>query len=441
MYHQNKLILSKLSIILLIAMTCLNGLSCGGASTKSSSNNSGTTSASSSSVPTDYNSVIKTSENQIKNLSTTNKDVTESLNTLLEFDPDTASGDDITKPFDDFLVKLQLLVDNLEYYQDLMDAYNTHLSNSSSSSNLVTPQIQYQSVDPLLLLDIKDWMKAGLNEKEIIDKLKAQGASDEDIAAAVKKATDKVGKSGIKFGLTAVFGGGAGAFGGLLAGSLGAPVLVSVGVGAAVGLTAGAFFSYCTSGSSSNKKLKYQTATSGDYCAIATVDTKVVTLPDGSKGLIFSLPQGGPGKMCVHLEGSAPICFSTKVDADGNKYTLACLADDDDSAEESNKCQKVTDTPLDVVGTNCSDHVKSISANAVVSGGAKVTVNTNLPTTGCSISYSVKGTDGYTQSGSPKTNSSGQISFSIPGGADGVSDTVILTETSSGSSTTIGYTF
>lgn len=46
---------------------------------------------------------------------------------------------------------------------------------------------------------------------------------------------------------------------------------------------------------------------------------------------------------------------------------------------------------------------------------------------GTAVSYSLSGTDGYSQSGTLYTDQNGQVSFVVPGGAQGVVDTISVT--------------
>lgn len=57
------------------------------------------------------------------------------------------------------------------------------------------------------------------------------------------------------------------------------------------------------------------------------------------------------------------------------------------------------------------------------------------------INYKVKGTDGYTKSGSDNTNSKGEIYFRIPGGKAGVQDTITVNAPSEGYQGSTTYQF
>jgi hypothetical protein len=71
--------------------------------------------------------------------------------------------------------------------------------------------------------------------------------------------------------------------------------------------------------------------------------------------------------------------------------------------------------------------------------GVTVTATTIPPMAGCIISFSIVGTDGYTNSASPTTDANGSATFYIPGGAEGVVDTVTISV--GGQTTTVVYSF
>lgn len=60
---------------------------------------------------------------------------------------------------------------------------------------------------------------------------------------------------------------------------------------------------------------------------------------------------------------------------------------------------------------------------------------------GVTIEYNVSGTDGYADSGSPTTNAEGKIEFNIPGGAEGITDTINVSVPSKSLSGSTSYSF
>jgi hypothetical protein len=59
--------------------------------------------------------------------------------------------------------------------------------------------------------------------------------------------------------------------------------------------------------------------------------------------------------------------------------------------------------------------------------GVTVVVNVLNSLTGTPVQYEVSGSDGYHDTGTANTDSGGSISFFVPGGAEGVTDVVVIT--------------
>jgi hypothetical protein len=72
--------------------------------------------------------------------------------------------------------------------------------------------------------------------------------------------------------------------------------------------------------------------------------------------------------------------------------------------------------------------------------GVTVTATIFPFVSGCQISFSIVGTDGYTNSETYETDANGQASFYIPGAEEGVHDIVTITA-SNGNTYTVTYTF
>ena len=386
-------------------------------------------------IPESFDELSEAANDQSVDLTASAKAFADAYNALSEFDPTTATGEDIVKPLEEMVAAGEAFQADLDRYNELIEAYGAKTASASVSKGV---GVTKQSVDPLLVLDIGNLIEAGKSEADAINEMIAGGADPDDIHAAMNEYKTKHMGNAFKTGVTAIVGGGAGAVAGLAAATAGAPVLVVTGIAIGTGVVVGAIWSWCTSSSSMVVKADGDSQT----CSIATVEGTTITLPDGSTGVAYTLPQGGPGNLCLHAEGMAPVCVNTTVDSDGNKITTCFVEAAADGAEGAKACEDGTETGAqDIVGADCATDVMSVNASAAVSGGATVTVVTNLPTNACTISYSVVGTDGYTQSGTPTTDASGRVSFGIPEGADGVHDTVSITATASGASTVIGYTF
>lgn len=86
----------------------------------------------------------------------------------------------------------------------------------------------------------------------------------------------------------------------------------------------------------------------------------------------------------------------------------------------------------------------SVSASPVDPGpGVGVTAKAVVQPakSGLQLTFSIVGTDGYSNSGTLTTNSQGTVSFYIPGGAEGVVDTVIFTLVVTGETKSFSYVF
>jgi len=387
-------------------------------------------SSSSDATSTSYQETSESLNSRSKNLTLSGQDFVEKFNALSLFDPESATGDEIVAPLEEMLVAAEALHADLEIYQSLLLQYDAQLNHKASPMR--------QSVDPLLILDIANLVKEGKKEADVINELIKSGedptAAREAVAAYKKKHLGNAFRTGV----STLVGGGAGAVAGLVAASVSAPVLVVTGAAIGTGVVVGAIWSWCTSPSNAIGLRE------GDnhVCSMAMIEESVVELPNGEKGLAITLPQGGPGSLCMHVEGKAPLCIDTSIQEGGNTITATCFDSNfDPDASKSCNAEVDNNNAITLLGSSCEADVVAINASATVHGDATVTIHTSLPTQGCSISYSLVGTDGYTQSGTLISNSSGTVSFDVPEGEDGVFDSVTISEGASGSTTTVGYSF
>lgn len=396
---------------------------------------SGGSSSGSTPIPEDYSELVSTTNTQSKTLGTDAKDFAQKFNAFNEFDPTTASGSAKMTPINEMLDAAEVFEASLNSYNALIEAYDSKIQAAKGLSPAK------QSVDALLVSDIADLISAGKTDAEAIQEMINRGEDENDIHAAINAYKLKHTGSAFRTGVTAIVGSGAGAIAGLTAATAGAPVLIVTGITIGTGIVVGAIWSWCTS--SSGKSLKEDSSV-GDTCSIAAVDGTTVELPDGSMGVAITLPKGGPGNLCMHIDGKAPLCVETTVDETGNTVVASCFATGtDDTEADAVTCSDDTTVAdgIAITGADCATDVTSVNASATVSGGATVTIQTSLPTAGCSISYSLVGTDDYTQAATITTGADGTVSFTVPAGDDGVHDSVSITATQSGTSTSIGYTF
>lgn len=367
---------------------------------------------------------------------------------MLMFDVASATGDDIIAPINDFLdaiTDFKSAVDTLNTYTT---SYGEDLSGSVSleSKGLVGGEIlSFQgSVDPLLVMQVGDLINQGKLEALEIQEMIDNGQYDEAQAAYnayVKKNTS----AAFNLGTSALVGGGAAVFTGLAIAA--APVTLTAtataGIVIGVGTVVGAIWSWCTS-SSSDAMVSAKDATSVGQC---TYDSRELTM-SGDNITATSLPPG-TGTLVITVEGAAPIILeNVTIGENGANINLdVAPVDSATESEVANIVATVTtnDTPAEITGATCSDvvDIRASASPSDPSPGQSVAITATIfpVVEGCTVSYSMVGTDGYTKSGSPTTNSSGQISFTIPGAAADVYDQVTITESASGQSAKITYTF
>ena len=210
----------------------------------------------------------------------------------------------------------------------------------------------------------------------------------------------------------------AGASGGILVGGtiLGA---------AAIGLGVKFIWSYCSSGKSDDM--------SGDYCALQTHEATV--------GDVVPLQFPGNGTLIIQVDGHEPIVINNLEVGDGEVVTVDF--EPGDPANGVPPGEPVV-TPVDPVQFGTCEMVAGVTASPSPVDpapyvGVTVTARTIPPVAGCTINFSIVGTDDYANSESPTSDASGTATFFIPGGAEGVVDTVTIGVGST--QTTVVYTF
>lgn len=281
--------------------------------------------------------------------------------------------------------------------------------------------------------------------------LQAMAAEDGFKITVVKAAGSVAGAAAVKGVLTYVGVAGVYFVGGATV-TIGAPaaaVIIIAGtlVGGVIGSkAAGAIYDYCTSGSGSSSKgtVMRKAVGSAEYCSVSS--TSGVT--DQPMTLVAA---PGTGTLQVFVDGYAPVSIGGISVAQGQtvtvNVTLVPLVDvtDDGSDVISSANDGTTSSSSTTTASSCSDVVSITAAGNPVapSAGQSVAVTATLvpAKSGCTVPYSVAGTDGYSQSASPTSDSSGQIGFTIPGGAADVHDVVTISESASAVETTLAYTF
>lgn len=232
------------------------------------------------------------------------------------------------------------------------------------------------------------------------------------------------------------------------------PGILVVAVGALIGSkVADVVYDYCTSSSDKDVTVTPKTSgggrgaksvSAGNYCAVAA--------GHGLTGTSIPInTTGGTGSLHISIDGYAPIELSGITVNPGETLTvsvspvaLTSVTDDSGSTIDTASNSSTTASATSPA-TTCASTVGVSASNSPASPGVgqtvTVTATVNPIVTGCTMNYSVAGTDGYAASGSPTTSSAGQISFTIPGGAADVHDVVTITESASSAHTTVAYTF
>ncbi len=222
-----------------------------------------------------------------------------------------------------------------------------------------------------------------------------------------------------------------------------APGILVVVVGGVIGSkVASAIYSFCTSSSDAELRTKFVSA--GNYCTVASAQSTT----DGSMAMNVT---GGTGTFQYFVDGYAPVIVEGVTVTSGQTTTITVTpvalsdVDDDSSGDINDASDGASTTSAASEADSCDDVVSIVASNSPSDPSpyqaVSVTATVVPAVSECSITYSIVGTDGYAASGNPTTDSAGQITFTIPGGASDVFDVVEVTEAGSGVKTTLTYTF
>jgi hypothetical protein len=210
----------------------------------------------------------------------------------------------------------------------------------------------------------------------------------------------------------------AGASGGVL---VGGTILGAAAIGVGVKL----LWSYCSGGK--------KDSVDGGYCTMQTHEGKV--------GEVVPLQFPGKGTLVIQVEGKEPIVIED-FGVDGGQVVVVDFEPGDPNTGTPPGTPTVTTADPSMFGT--CDKVSGVSASPspIDPGpgeGVTVSATTIPPVPGCTINFSIVGTDGYSKSESPQSDATGTATFYIPGGAEGVVDNVTISVGSH--TTTVVYTF
>lgn len=233
----------------------------------------------------------------------------------------------------------------------------------------------------------------------------------------------------VNTGVGAVLGTGAAMGAGLVVGAATLPAIATVTVvGVAVGTTVTWFANWYTG-------VKSTAATTQQY--IISGKTTV-----GGKLPVHLIGQGATVTLAV--QGQAPAVlknFALPAAGYNKKIEITPVKlGEATSGGSSNVC--MIDEVMAASTCSAVEFVTGSPSPVDPGPGVGVTVTGTLipKVANCSISFSIVGTDGYSNSATKTSNSEGQATFYIPGGASGVFDKVTITS-SNGKTYTVSYTF
>ncbi|PLX84262.1 MAG: hypothetical protein C0617_08340 [Desulfuromonas sp.] len=207
-----------------------------------------------------------------------------------------------------------------------------------------------------------------------------------------------------------------------------APAAVVIGAGALGGYIGGKIINWMFTPSSCSSK-------ASDVCTLTTGNI-------GADGKIPNL-FGAGGTFVMEIDGYAPITITNfQPPANGKEMVIDFKPVPLDEVAPGETIT-VDFEEVVSVSNSCSDIVSVTAVPSPLDPGpwtdVTVTATVYPVVSGCTVSFSMFGTDDYSKSDSPATDSSGAASFHIPGGAEGVHDTVTIR--ANGLTNTVVYTF
>lgn len=337
------------------------------------------------------------------------------------------------KVVDDFVVAGEAFVEIMEEIQDLQKRAGK-VSTKSASEAVCNP-VDFipdigNGISPALVKSVADLISETKGDvAEINKKWDNKEIDDNTYYTAINQLRQQKTTKAVNVGLGAVVGTGAAIGVGLIVGAATLPAVATVTVvGVGVGKTV-TWFANWYSG------VKSTGSATGEY--MITGKTAV-----GGKLPVHMIGQGAT--ITIAVEGYAPVVLKNFSLPAAGKNKIIDINPVKLGEAAAGGTAEVCTSEESYTSTNCADiaFVTATPSPADPAPGQGVTVTaTVIPVVaGCSISFHIIGTDGYSNSETKTTNSNGQASFYIPGGAANVYDKVTIT-TSNGKSYLVTYTF
>jgi len=344
----------------------------------------------------------------VDQMSTTTFDFVEKEQAFQNFDPSAASGDELFTQLNEYLAASQQFKDGYEQYVQNRENYLSDAGIESSSRPLIRAQ---GTADPQLAIQIGQLIEQGNARgktcKELLDAGKEDEAND-----CMNQAKKELTAAAFRTGVSATVGGGAAVVTGLAiaAAPISIGVVAATGVTIGVGVVVGLVWDWCTAPSSNRLR-----AASGEL-QTCNFSSREAALAGSSTNAIAStsLPQG-TGKVTINIPGCAPIVKTITVGETGAHISVKCIAAGAEGAEVKDAIDETstTDAPETPEGATCGN-ISGVFANPSPTDpapGQGVTVTATIfpALSGCGVSYSVSGTDGYSDSGSPTTDTNSAL--------------------------------
>ncbi len=339
---------------------------------------------------------------------------------------------DEVKPFvDEYIAAaeqyLEALNQVVEFEQNTKSSSKSFNDGPDCSAYDFIPTLD-NGVGPGLVKGVGDLVKKNKEEMDQIQKDWEDGLiSDNEYYESVGKLPQKNGGKALGMGVGAIMGTGAAIVTGAVVGTATLPAIATIAV---VGGTVGVLTTWYANWTMSNKN--------GDpQYFMYTGKTEV-------GGVIPLSMFGDNANIVISVDGYAPVAINNfQLPAAGINKTIEIEGVKLEDAELGGSTQVcLYEDPM--VATSCTEvqFVSGVPSPSDPGPGEGVTVTATLvpPVADCSISFSIVGTDGYSNSATQNSDASGQATFYIPGGAEGVIDNVTITSIN-GKTYTVTYVF
>lgn len=327
--------------------------------------------------------------------------------------------------------------------QDYLDALNREIEIQQSAKKIgfksTTGGFDCHPVDFLpgpdngpglgLVKAVRDLISETKGDRDVIQQKWLDEEIDDNVyLAAINELKIKKPAKVFNVGLGAVLGTGAAAATGLIVGTATLPAIATIAVVGGVVGTATTWFANWYSGVNKDGDPQYYMMTGqtsvGESIPLSMFgdNATLVIAVDGYAPVAineFDLPDPGINKT-IEIKGIK------LEDAEWGGSTEVCYFEEELAATSCSEVQFVTATPYPMDP----------------GPGQGVTVTASLVpfVEACDISFSIVGTDGYSNSATTPSDALGQASFYIPGGEEGIVDIVTITS-SNGKTYTVTYVF